>query len=834
MTFHPEPIPAPNGSPAAAVSGNPGAFQVDQSPKLPSLIAPLAIGDDETDAQSYHDSLQPISDRDHPSGAVDKPSTDILKESCGETQSRTNLQRSETTGDLSHVGSSLASPQSDLSHANMSKISLQGAGRSIIRELTVEEELMSLKVRSLYDSRVNAPSLLGSVPSGSVRAGLENNRLSAISATSNRSFRLQTGPSSGRNSTANSAISMNIDQTGRESDSRAEFELAGGAEDWEDVDADDIDRYGFIMPKPSAQPFDTTKANTSSKTGRKRASASLSLKTNAARNHIRPIFARSRHLNVLISPFRIKKQPEMLTSPIAGSNERMKSKEVERVAKWHNMASKLGTQPTEATTGARTHFHFQTSDPKLVDRTWKGIPDCWRAAAWSSFLETSAKRQLDHKTNECLIEYYHELLNQNSPDDVQIDLDVPRTISSHIMFRRRYRGGQRLLFRVLHAISLYFPDIGYVQGMASLAATFLCYYDEDAAFVMLVRLFELRGLHTLYSNGFGGLMDALHELDTEWLQPSHPQISQKLESLGISVLSFGTRWYLTLFNYSVPFAAQLRIWDVFLLLGDDEGVSNLGSTGGFGGSLDVLHATSTALVGGMQDVVLGSDFEGSMKCLTSWIPIKDEDVLMRNVKAEWKKRKRRKFVERLPRALVSGGNRPGTANPGIIDSTTIDILVASSSGGDAWHQPALSQLRGGATATPNVGELGNLCGRPKRSRRGRARACTYHGLAIASPGRCIVSWSAVCGSVGMPVRRRAGVRLERGGLPLGVASRLERATNNLARSPNPAANPAPGRAAREIFILVFVSVVAVASISISIAIAIAIATLIGPVLVSLV
>ena len=33
------------------------------------------------------------------------------------------------------------------------------------------------------------------------------------------------------------------------------------------------------------------------------------------------------------------------------------------------------------------------------------------------------------------------LLGQSSPDDVQIDLDVPRTINRHVLFRRRYRGG---------------------------------------------------------------------------------------------------------------------------------------------------------------------------------------------------------------------------------------------------------------------------------------------------------------------------------------------------------------------------------------------------------
>src|SRR5690606_22310897 len=124
----------------------------------------------------------------------------------------------------------------------------------------------------------------------------------------------------------------------------------------------------------------------------------------------------------------------------------------------------------------------------LIERTWKGIPDCWRSAAWWSFLEVSAKNHPGSPTTEEIIADFHRLQEKSSPDDVQIDLDVPRTISRHIMFRRRYQGGQRLLFRVLHALSIYFPATGYVQGMAPLGATLLCYFDEEKCFAMLVRM----------------------------------------------------------------------------------------------------------------------------------------------------------------------------------------------------------------------------------------------------------------------------------------------------------------------------------------------------------
>ena len=87
---------------------------------------------------------------------------------------------------------------------------------------------------------------------------------------------------------------------------------------------------------------------------------------------------------------------------------------------------------------------------------------------------------------------------------------------------------QRLLFRVLHAISLYFPETGYVQGMASIAAMFLNYFDEEQAFIMLVRVWELRGLETLYKTGFEGLMSTLETFERKWLAGG--AISRKLVS----------------------------------------------------------------------------------------------------------------------------------------------------------------------------------------------------------------------------------------------------------------------------------------------------------------
>ncbi|KAL7901477.1 putative TBC domain protein [Trichoderma sp. TUCIM 5745] len=451
-------------------------------------------------------------------------------------------------------------------------------------------------------------------------------------------------------------------------DSR-DTELAGGLEDWEDIDGASVDRYGFISaPRPRSRlgtPTEMKSAQFSprrrlqkreltglSPLGPSRKMSARSLNTQnsemstASKRSSRSVIRQASNLLPHHRDRRwLDEAGDMLTLPpslqdaaeeaqIERISETLKRKEWERSEKWRKMAKvvRKGGQ------GEGMEFEFDKKNPKLIERTWKGIPDRWRAAAWWSFLSSSAMDHESYASEEDIVSSFHHLLEQSSPDDVQIDLDVPRTISRHIMFRKRYRGGQRLLFRVLHCLSLYFPETGYVQGMASLAATLLCYFDEEKCFVMLVRMWQLRGLDRLYRPGFEGLMKALHEFDETWL---NKDVAKRLTELSVDITAYGTRWYLTLFNLSIPFPAQLRVWDVFLLLGDSAAepaisISSSDSETTPPTGLDILHATSAALVQALREVLLDSDFENAMKALTSWIPIKDEDLLMKVAKAEWK------------------------------------------------------------------------------------------------------------------------------------------------------------------------------------------------------
>ncbi|KAJ5104139.1 hypothetical protein N7532_004668 [Penicillium argentinense] len=553
------------------------------------------------------------------------------------------------------------------------------------RAISADEDMLSRRVRLMYDrgdDKVTDSDVAKSI-------ALDNGVLWEEGATSDAETASTLGPQ---------ANGTNTDSKGRASEEverirmkRETQELAGGIEYWQNVGAEDVDRYGFIHapakngsgdtePHPiqrvttslllasetprrkrSIRPSSNRSFNGRSPTRNLSQSSAAGRPSSSASTSSAPIrrsTSRLRSATNRLPHNRDRKftdeAADMLTLPdgIAGNGQdaatarSMRRKEWEREDKWTKMA-----KPTKKSRdGGGMTFEFDTQSNKLIERTWKGIPDRWRGTAWYSFLETSAKRHPDSPSEEELIEAFHEYQYVSSPDDVQIDIDVPRTITSHIMFRRRYRGGQRLLFRVLHAMSLYFPDTGYVQGMAALAATLLAYYDEEHAFVMLARLWQLRGLEQLYKSGFAGLMEALDDFEREWLAGG--EVASKLTEVGIPPTAYGTRWYLTLFNYSIPFPAQLRVWDVFMLLGDAEDLSGRPATssgkapkkdpGTFGQGLDVLHATSAALIDGMRDIILESDFENIMKVLTSWVPIKDIELFMRVAKAEWKVHRRKK------------------------------------------------------------------------------------------------------------------------------------------------------------------------------------------------
>ncbi len=452
------------------------------------------------------------------------------------------------------------------------------------RVLSADDEMLSHKVRSMYEGGTDNDT--GLADNSSSQRGRSNRVEESImpgnSSTSlinlknildaNAKGGTSARPSSRATTTTSKRESMII---------REETELAGGIEDWEDLRGGDVDRYGFIVPRrlesessstnspriispepPRIQRVSTLLqlASEAPRKGRgamKRSPSAHSTARSAmtppgsrpSSRFSRPASSQSSYRGGMNGSSKLRtatnrlphnkdrrvmdEAGDMLTLPpglgdIAENEEdnkaaqELRKKEWEREEKWRKMAKIV----KNSRDGGGMIFEFDTRSAKVIDRAWKGIPDRWRATAWHAFLTASAKKRKGGLKDDELIANFTMLVDQGSPDDVQIDIDVPRTINSHIMFRRRYRGGQRLLFRVLHCLSIFFPETGYVQGMAALAATLLCYFDEEMTFVMLVRMWQLRGLERLFKSGFEGLMKALEEFETTWLAGG--EVSAKL------------------------------------------------------------------------------------------------------------------------------------------------------------------------------------------------------------------------------------------------------------------------------------------------------------------
>lgn len=364
-------------------------------------------------------------------------------------------------------------------------------------------------------------------------------------------------------------------------------------EDYDSIDVNQVDRYGFfpqaVQRRVSSSSLDAARLR--AKSLRRRSMLNRDTLKRASMN-----LGLYRHIDYL--------------EPPKGDVVNIQ-KEVQRSQKWMIMAHRKDSAAP---------FEFKLTS-KLVNRVYKGIPDCWRAPAWRSFLYTSPQPLHESVSDAEILHRYSLHADTMCESDEQIDLDVPRTISGHVLFRRRHQGGQRLLFRVLHAITLEYPQTGYVQGMASVAATLLCYFTEDQAFIMMARLWSERGLIDLYEPGFLKLLEAFERLEKR-LRMS--DVGRHLLNIGCEPMSWATRWYLTIFHVSLPFHTQLRVWDVFMLHSPDR------VQGGV--RFDVLEATTLALIEGMASVLLGSDFDQAMRILTMPLDVQDDDRLLRAIR----------------------------------------------------------------------------------------------------------------------------------------------------------------------------------------------------------
>lgn len=178
------------------------------------------------------------------------------------------------------------------------------------------------------------------------------------------------------------------------------------------------------------------------------------------------------------------------------------------------------------------------------------------------FYEGSPEKKIETKRNDYnKIEDNNEL--ESSPlkkveDDFNIDVEVNtlQTLSDKF--------GNQPLFRILKAIAIMFPTIGYCQGMNFIAGFLLLVSggQEIETFWMFVNLirnsdFQMSGF---YENGFP-LLKLYSHMFFKLLEKRNKKLFIHLKNADLPESVWLTKWLLTGFVYTNPLEIAVRFWD---------------------------------------------------------------------------------------------------------------------------------------------------------------------------------------------------------------------------------------------------------------------------------
>jgi len=189
----------------------------------------------------------------------------------------------------------------------------------------------------------------------------------------------------------------------------------------------------------------------------------------------------------------------------------------------------------------------------------EGIPSSLRTKIWNKFLNVDKLKKLYP------VSFYKSLIEQEADPQncIQIKLDIPRTFSTHILFREGNGKGQ--LLNILTAYSIFNPEVGYCQGMNFVCACLLINnLSEEEAFWMLVGIME-NFQENYYSNMIGILGSS--ETFNQFLKLYNPTIHNHLEKLQSVNVIFISQWFLCLFSNLNHWQTVLRLWDVIFFEG---------------------------------------------------------------------------------------------------------------------------------------------------------------------------------------------------------------------------------------------------------------------------
>ncbi|XP_053909050.1 TBC1 domain family member 10B-like [Cuculus canorus] len=197
---------------------------------------------------------------------------------------------------------------------------------------------------------------------------------------------------------------------------------------------------------------------------------------------------------------------------------------------------------------------------KVKLRCRKGIPSSLRARAWQLLSDSKARQE----QNPGLFQELERQAGERRWLDA-IEKDLHRQFPFHEMFAARGGHGQQDLYRILKAYTVLRPQEGYCQAQAPVAAVLLMQMPAEQAFWCLVQICD-KYLPGYYSAGLEAVqLDG--EVFVALLRRAAPGAHRHLRRLRVEPLLYLTEWFMCIFARTLPWAAVLRVWDMFFCEG---------------------------------------------------------------------------------------------------------------------------------------------------------------------------------------------------------------------------------------------------------------------------
>lgn len=185
---------------------------------------------------------------------------------------------------------------------------------------------------------------------------------------------------------------------------------------------------------------------------------------------------------------------------------------------------------------------------RLRQEIQRGFPKELRGLLWQ--VVASSK-------SPALETMYSSLVTDPSPFDNAISKDVCRTPLAE---------EQQSLANVLHAYSLFDPQVGYTQGMAFVAAPLLLNLNEPEAFCLFVQIMKVYEFRSFVLPDMPGLHLRLYQFD-RLCEDRFEKLHIHLKRQGVAPSMYASQWFLTLYAYRFPLTLVERVFDIVIAEG---------------------------------------------------------------------------------------------------------------------------------------------------------------------------------------------------------------------------------------------------------------------------